>query len=140
MQNREMQNNDNKKDNNLFNMFLLFLSFLMSGIFITLGVFITLPYKNMSLISAILVTLPFQWLSYLFVALGINFNREYVLFTYIQTLFIRIIISFVLTLLYNHFYLKKPVYFSNFIAFLFILSGFLLSTYVQKSKKNIGKN
>ena len=134
-----MINNKNKKDNSLFHMFLLFLSFLLSGIFITVGAFVTLPYKNLSIISAILITLPFRWLSSFFSATGINFNREYVLFTYIQTLFIKIIISFLLTLLYNYYYLKKPIYFSDFIAFIFILFGFFFSEYQKEHSDMIKK-
>ena len=107
---------------------IVFILFALSKVVVSLGMFITLPYKNLSLIKAILITLPFQWINYLCVTFAVNANRLYNILTPIQLIYLQIILLFVSTIIINYFYLKKKVYFSDYIASILLFCGFIIST------------
>ena len=106
---------------------IVFILFALAKASVSLGSFITLPYKNLSLIKAILITLPFQWINYVFVTFAVNANRLYNILTPIQLIYLQIILLFVSTIIINYFYLKKKVYFSDYIASILLFCGFIIS-------------
>lgn len=102
-----------------------------------LGQFVTLPYKNLTMWQAYTMALPFAWADWMFLPIAIHIGDKHELVTPNQILFFIILIQFTLTLLVNRFYMKKQTSMSDFIGFIFILLGFLIS-YLSLLSKMLG--
>lgn len=101
------------------------------------GQYVTLPYKNLSMWEAYKMAIPYAWMDWFVMTFVIMLGDKYKLVTPTQDTFLLIIIQFALILIINHFYLKQPVTFSDFVAFAVILFGFAVSfmkiaTYVKQ--------
>ena len=99
-----------------------------------LGQFVTLPYKNLTMWEAYTMALPFAWADWMFLPVAIHIGNKYELVNPNHIVFFIILIQFTLTLLVNHFYMKKQTSISDKIGFIFILIGFFISYFNLLSK------
>jgi hypothetical protein len=112
----------------LFVQYLTFITlFIIAQSFSMWGQYMTLPYKNISMIDAYKMAIPFAWLDWLVMAFTVNIGDKYKLVTPTQDTFLLIIIQFCLVLIINNFYLKQKLTRSDIIAFFIILLGFFVS-------------
>lgn len=108
---------------------IVFITFFIGQIFAMLAAFITLPYKNITLWEAYKMAIPYAWVDWIFMNYGLNLNHEYKLFSHDQTVFLIIIIQFVVVILISKFYLKKEIHRSDFAGLLILVFGFIVSEY-----------
>lgn len=112
----------------LFVQYLSFVTlFIIAQSFSMWGQYMTLPYKNLSMIDAYKMAIPFAWLDWFVMAFTVSIGDKYKLVTPTQDTFLLIIIQFCLVLAINNFYLKQKLTKSDIIAFFIILSGFFVS-------------
>ena len=91
------------------------------------GQYVTLPFKNLSMWQAFKMAIPFAWLDWLVMPFVVLVGSKYDLVTPTQDILLLIIIQFSLVLVINKNYLKKELFTSDYIAFLIILLGFVIS-------------
>jgi len=91
--------------------------------------FITLPYKNITLWEAYKMAIPYAWIDWVFMNYGLNLTHKYNLFSNDQTVFLIILIQFVVVMLISKFYLKKEIYRSDFAGLIILIFGFIVSEY-----------
>lgn len=101
--------------------------FIIAQSFSMMGQFITIPYKNLTYFESLKMALPFCWVDWFFQSFCIKVAHEHQLTTPSQDIYLLIIIQFTLILIINQFYLKKPFFFSDVVAFVIILFGFWVS-------------
>ena len=109
---------------NYFIWFMLLVCAMTSSIW---GLFSTLKYPNMGMFAAYKMAIPFAWLAWLFLSMGINISHKYDLVTPTQVQFTLMIMQFTAVLIINQFYLHQPLFRSDIIAFFLILFGFAVS-------------
>lgn len=103
--------------------------FTISQCFSMWGQYVTLPYPSLTMWEAYRMAIPFAWASWLFMTFAIHLSHTYNLLTPTQDTFLLIVMQFFLIVVINHFYLKQPICASDFLAFVLILGGFLVSVY-----------
>jgi len=109
---------------NYFIWFILFVCAIASS---TWGQVFTLKYPNLGMFAAYKMAIPFAWLAWLFLSMGINISHKYDLVTPTQVQFTLMVMQFTTVLIINHFYLHQPLFRSDIIAFFLILFGFAVS-------------
>ena len=118
------------EDNNkIMHYIQYFVLFIMGQSCSMWGQYVTLPYKNLSMLEAYKMAIPFAWLDWFFMTFAIDIGNKYNLVTPTQDTFLLIIIQFTLILIINQFYLKQEIYKSDIVAFFIILTGFFVSYY-----------
>ena len=104
---------------------LLFLSQILS----VYCAFVSLPYPNLSYWESYQMVIPYSWGSWVFMTKAIEISNNYHIFDRNKMFFLLIITQFALVMLFNRFYLKKPVERSEIIGFGVLLVGFVLAQY-----------
>jgi len=88
---------------------------------------VTIPFENLGVWEAFKMAIPFAWLDWLIMPSVIMLGDKYKLVTPTHDIILLIIIQFSLVLLVNHFYLKRDIFRSDYLAFFLILAGFYIS-------------
>lgn len=101
--------------------------FILAQSFSVWGQYVTIPFENLGVWEAFKMAIPFAWLDWLIMPYVIMLGDKHNLVTPTQDIILLIIIQFSLVLLVNHFYLKRNIFRSDYIAFFLILAGFYIS-------------
>ena len=101
--------------------------FILAQSFSVWGQYVTIPFVNLGVWDAFKMAIPFAWLDWLIMPFVIMLGDKYNLVTPTHDIILLIIMQFSLVLLVNHFYLKRDIFNSDYIAFFLILAGFYIS-------------
>lgn len=108
--------------------YLLYLFlFILAQSFSVWGQYVTIPFEKLGAWDAFKMAIPFAWLDWLIMPYVIMLGDKYNLVTPTHDIILLIIIQFSLVLLVNHFYLKRDIFRSDYLAFFLILAGFYIS-------------
>jgi hypothetical protein len=112
---------------NIINYIKYFLTFFVGQAFNIWGQFFTLKYKNISMLESYIRAVPFAWISWFFMTIGIGIGDKNKLVTPFQDTMIVIIMQFVVSIMVNNFWLNKNIYRSDILAFIIVLFGLYIS-------------
>jgi uncharacterized protein (DUF486 family) len=108
---------------------LYFALLVISQILSVYCAFVSLPYPNLSYWNSYQMVIPYSWGSWVFMTKAIEISNKYHIFDRNKMFFLLIITQFIIVMLFNYFYLKKPIKRSEVIGFLVLLMGFVFAQF-----------
>ena len=120
--------------------FAFFLLFSLTVFLTSITTYIAVPYPNLSLWDKLKMSIPFAWVSRIFLTMAMNLNHKFALLGPNQIIFLLIIIQFAFTCLLNTFYLGKRVSIYEAVAFGLLLFAFAVAEYKWVSRWLYGEN
>ena len=111
-----------------------FITFICGQIFATWAQFYTMKNPGWSVFKSTAVAMPFAWIDWIFLTYAIDLSNKHNLLTHIQNIFTLIMIQVGLFLIMMKYFLKKPLYKSDYVSFLLIFIAFAISyqNYISK--------
>ena len=101
--------------------------FAVSQLFSMWGQYHTIKYPSMSYSGAIVRSLPYAWLEWMFVTLAVSISHAHNLVTPMQDVFLLIVFQFVAVVGISRYWLHLPTTQSDILAFILVLLAFGIS-------------
>jgi hypothetical protein len=103
--------------------------FLMSHLCIIVSSFVTLPYKHLTMWETFKMSIPYAWVSRIFLTRALTIENEMKYLGPTNMVFFLIVSQFTFTLLGNRFYLKEKTSWSELVAFVILIFAYAISMF-----------